>query len=72
MRGAPGAVISTYYRHLRKFVKELTEHVFFFVDFLEHLGYISNMPLLQHVSPEENMNRWYFVGVQPTLFDTVT
>jgi predicted DNA-binding WGR domain protein len=27
------------------------------------------MVLLYRISPQENMNRWYFVGVQPTLFD---
>ncbi|HQF63995.1 MAG TPA: WGR domain-containing protein [Anaerolineaceae bacterium] len=27
------------------------------------------MTLLQHISPEENMNRWYFLAIQPTLFD---
>jgi len=27
------------------------------------------MALLQRISPEENMNRWYFVAIQPTLFD---
>ena len=42
------------------------------IDLPEHLGYIRGVTLLQHVSPEENMNRWYFVDVQPTLFDTWT
>ena len=27
--------------------------------------------LLERVEPDEGMNRWYFVGVQPGLFDEV-
>ncbi len=27
--------------------------------------------LLERVDPDEGLNRWYFVGVQPGLFDQV-
>jgi predicted DNA-binding WGR domain protein len=32
---------------------------------------IMAMVLLKKVDPDTNMNRWYMVTVQPTLFDTV-
>ena len=27
------------------------------------------MSMLTRIEPEKNMNRWYFVGIQPTLFE---